>query len=71
MGKNEAKHVKLTLDAGKHKWPAIYWQAADRVKRDFDMNDRVDLVFKISRNWYNGIETPQFIITDLKRSEAS
>jgi single-stranded-DNA-specific exonuclease len=70
MGKTEAKHVKLTLDAGKHKWPAVYWQAAERVKRDFDLEDRVDLVFTLNRNWFNGIETPQLIITDLRRTEA-
>jgi single-stranded-DNA-specific exonuclease len=69
MGKNEAKHVKLSLDMGKHKWPAVYWQAADKVKRDFDLEDQVDLCFKITRNWYNGNETPQLIINDLKRSE--
>ncbi|MDR2482465.1 MAG: single-stranded-DNA-specific exonuclease RecJ [Treponema sp.] len=68
MGKGESKHVKLTLDAGKHKWPAVYWQAADKVKRDFDQGDEVDAVFTVNRNWFNGVETPQFIITDLKRS---
>jgi single-stranded-DNA-specific exonuclease len=68
MGKTEAKHVKLTLDAGKHKWPAVYWQAADKVKRDFDLEDQVDLVFTLNRNWFNGVETPQLIITDLRRS---
>jgi single-stranded-DNA-specific exonuclease len=68
MGKTEVKHVKLTLDTGKHKWPAVYWQAADKVKRDFDINDTVDLVFNLSRNWFNGVETPQLIVSDLKRS---
>ena len=70
MGKQEAKHVKLTLDAGSYKWPAVYWQAAEKVKRDFDLKDRVDLVFTLNRNWFNGSETPQIIITDLKRTEA-
>jgi single-stranded-DNA-specific exonuclease len=69
MGKNGANHIKLTLDTGKNKWSAVYWSAADKVKRDFDMGDLVDLVFKVSRNWYNGTETPQILITDLKRSE--
>jgi single-stranded-DNA-specific exonuclease len=69
MGKPEAKHVKLTLDTGKVKWPAIYWQAVDKVGRDFDKNDLVDLVFTLSRNWFNGTETPQLIITDLKRTD--
>jgi single-stranded-DNA-specific exonuclease len=68
MGKNEARHVKLILNTGKHKWPAVYWQAAEKVKRDFDLEDRVDLVFTLSRNWFNGMETPQLIITDLRRS---
>ena len=71
MGKPEAKHVKLTLDAGKYKWPGVYWQAAEKVKKEFDTGDRVDLVFKITRNWFNNTETPQLIILDLKRSAES
>ena len=68
MGKPEAKHVKLMLDTGQNKWPAVYWQAAEKVKHDFDMGDKVDLVFRITRNWFKGIETPQLVISDLKRS---
>jgi single-stranded-DNA-specific exonuclease len=68
MGKPEAKHVKLTVDTGKVKWPAVYWQAAEKVKRDFDKNDTVDLVFTLNRNWFNGSETPQLMVMDLKRS---
>jgi single-stranded-DNA-specific exonuclease len=68
MGKPEAKHVKLTLDTGQHKWPAVYWQAADKVKRDFDLGEKVDLVFRVNRNWFKGIETPQLVVSDLKRS---
>jgi single-stranded-DNA-specific exonuclease len=69
MGKTEAKHVKLTLDAGKYKWPAVYWQAAGKVKEEFDLNDRVDIVFNVARNYFNGAEIPQLVITDLRRSE--
>ena len=68
MGKPEAKHVKLTLDTGHHKWPAVYWQAADKVKQDFDLGDNVDLVFRITRNRFRGIETPQLVVCDLKRN---
>ena len=70
MGRPEAKHVKLILDAGKHKWPAVYWQAVEKVKRDFDLGDEVDVVFKITRNWFKGNETPQLVVSDLKRSKA-
>jgi single-stranded-DNA-specific exonuclease len=69
MGKTGVKHVKLTLDTGKYKWPALYWQAADKVNQEFCLGDRADLVFEFSRNWYQGTETPQIIVKDLKRSE--
>jgi single-stranded-DNA-specific exonuclease len=68
IGKPEAKHVKLTLDTGKNKWPAFYWQAVEKVKRDFDLGDTIDLVFTLSRNWFNGQETPRMVVTDLRRS---
>ncbi|MDR2028285.1 MAG: single-stranded-DNA-specific exonuclease RecJ [Treponema sp.] len=70
MGKIEAKHVKLTLDTGKHKWPAVYWQAAEKVSRDFNISDTVDLVFTLNRNWFNGTEIPQLIVTDLRKAAA-
>jgi single-stranded-DNA-specific exonuclease len=68
MGKNGAPHVKLTLDIGSYKWPAVYWQAADKVPGEFDLNDSVDLVFTMTRNWFNGDGKPQLVITDLRRS---
>ena len=70
IGKPESKHVKMTVDAGKHKWPALYWQAADRVvNKEFGVDDQVDLVFNFSRDYYKGNETPQMMITDLKKSD--
>ncbi|MDR1869082.1 MAG: single-stranded-DNA-specific exonuclease RecJ [Treponema sp.] len=70
IGKPEAKHVKMTLDAGKYKWPALYWQSANRVmNKEFGVNDKVDIVFNISRDYFKGNETPQMMILDLKRNE--
>ncbi|MDR2247275.1 MAG: single-stranded-DNA-specific exonuclease RecJ [Treponema sp.] len=69
IGKPEAKHVKLTLDTGKYKWPAVYWQAAGKVKQEFDLEDKVDLVYTVERNWFNGTETAQLKIIDLQRSD--
>jgi single-stranded-DNA-specific exonuclease len=71
VGKPEQKHVKMTLDAGKHKWPALFWQSADRVlNKEFGVNDTVDLVFNVSRNYYKGNVTPQMMVLDLRRTEA-
>ena len=69
IGKPESKHIKMTLDAGKHKWPALYWQSADRVtNKEFGINDKVDVVFNLTRDYYRGNETPQMMILDLKKS---
>jgi single-stranded-DNA-specific exonuclease len=70
IGKPEAKHLKMTLDAGKYKWPALYWQSAERViNKEFGVNDKVDIVFNLSRDYFRGNETPQMMIMDLKVSE--
>jgi single-stranded-DNA-specific exonuclease len=69
IGKPETKHVKMTLDAGKYKWPALYWQSADRVLNgEFGVNDKVDIVFNIARDYFKGNETPQMMVTDLRKS---
>ncbi|MCL2763879.1 MAG: single-stranded-DNA-specific exonuclease RecJ [Treponema sp.] len=69
IGKPDAKHVKMTLDAGKYKWPALYWQSADRViNKEFGINDKVDIAFNLARDYFKGNETPQIMIMDLKKS---
>jgi single-stranded-DNA-specific exonuclease len=69
IGKNESKHLKLTLAGGKYKWPALYWDAASRViNKEFSKGDFVDVVFNISRDWYKGIANAQIMIKDLRKS---
>jgi len=70
IGKPEAKHVKMTLDIGKFKWPALYWQSADKViNKEFGLNDTVDILYNLGRDYFKGNETPQILIMDLKKSE--
>jgi single-stranded-DNA-specific exonuclease len=67
MGKTEKQHLKLTFDCGKYKWPAIFWQAAERLNRDFSIGDTVDAVFQVNRNTFNGAEIPQMILQDVRK----
>jgi single-stranded-DNA-specific exonuclease len=69
VGKREANHLKLTLDFGQAKWPALYWSAAERLERDFSVRDRIDLVFKVSVNRFGGQDIPQLEILDARRAE--
>jgi len=69
MGKNE-DHLRLLLESGRHKWPAVFWGAADRVRVDFDNGDTVAAVFRIGTNFYRGRESQQLTILDIRRSES-
>ncbi len=68
MGKTEKQHLKLTVESGKFKWPAILWQGAERLNRDFSVGDSIDTVFQVSRNTFNGAEIPQMIVQDARKA---
>lgn len=68
MGKTQPQHLRLTLGCGAYKWTAIYWQAADKLNTEYAIGDRVDAVFTVSRNTYNGNTVPQMIIQDMVKT---
>lgn len=69
IGKGEKKHLKLVLAGGKHKWPALYWNAAERLGTDFAPGDTIDVVYRLDRNLFNGMETAQMIVQEVERSQ--
>jgi len=66
MGRDQS-HLRLTLDAGNSKWPAVYWGAAGQVGSAFAKGDLVDAVVNVGTNYYQGNETPQLTVLDLRR----
>ena len=71
VGKNGKNHLKLTLDFGAYKWPAMLWDGAERLERDFSYrdSDRLDILYKVTMNYWNGEERPQIELYDLRRAE--
>jgi single-stranded-DNA-specific exonuclease len=69
VGKQEKSHLKLLLDFGAHKWPALWWNSAERYGKDFAESDRLDVTFRLQRNYWNGMETPQLVIVDARKAE--
>ncbi|MBQ6780007.1 MAG: single-stranded-DNA-specific exonuclease RecJ [Treponema sp.] len=69
MGRTERQHLKLTLDCGTHKWPALFWGEGERLGRDFVKGDSVDVLYELNRNLFNGVETPQMILKDIRKSK--
>ncbi|WP_432999230.1 single-stranded-DNA-specific exonuclease RecJ [Treponema socranskii] len=68
VGKSERRHLKITFDCGKYKFPALFWGEGERLGRDFNKGDALDVLYSMNRNTFNGAVTPQMIITDLVRS---
>ncbi len=68
IGKSGMSHLKLLIGAGKYRWPAIYWNAAERAGKDFTVHDTVDIAYRLARNYFQNTETLQLTILDLKPS---
>ncbi len=67
IGKKEQNHVKLLLEAGRYKWPAVFWNAAPRLSVDFKVGDTVDVVYRFGKNTYGGSETSQLTLIDVQK----
>ncbi len=70
LGKGEKQHLKIIVAAGNVKWPCLFWDEGERLHRDFEVGDDVDILFNVSRNNYNGMESLQLILRDLKKSSS-
>ena len=68
MGKGEKQHLKVILSCGQYKWPALFWSEGERLHRDFEIGDKVDILFHVERNVFNGVETPQLVLCDMHKS---
>ncbi len=68
LGSSEPFHLKLNLDFGATKWPALFWREASRLNSEFAVGDDIDIMFQVGRNTFNGTTTPQLILSDLKKS---
>jgi len=68
VGKKEQCHTKLLIKAGEYSWPAVFWNSAERVGRDFSLNDVVNIVYQIGKNYFQNKETLQLTIIDVKRA---
>ncbi|MBN2738997.1 MAG: single-stranded-DNA-specific exonuclease RecJ [Spirochaetales bacterium] len=69
MGKKESSHVKLLFESANYKWPGVFWNAGERAVDDFNLNDKVDVVYQLTKNYYQNNESLRFTVIDIKRSK--
>lgn len=62
-------HLRMLLAGGGYRWPAVCWGGAERYPRDVAVGDRLDVVFEFTRNYYNGNNTIQLVVLDMRRSD--
>ncbi|MBQ0002621.1 MAG: single-stranded-DNA-specific exonuclease RecJ [Treponema sp.] len=67
VGKSEKQHLKLILETENHKIPVMYWNAAEKINKDFFTGDQVDLVYTVERNIFNGMENLQLVALEVKK----
>lgn len=68
VGKKEPQHLKLVFDTGKYKIPAMFWGQAERLRKDVSIGKKYDILYNMSRNYFNGMKTNQLIIKELVTS---
>ena len=69
LGKKEPHHLKLIFDTGKYKIPAMFWGKAERLKKDIQIGKNYDILYNMSRNYFNGTVTKQLIIKEMLPSQ--
>jgi len=69
VGKKEPSHLKLIFDTGNFKIPAMFWGQGERLKKDINVGKNYDIIYTMSKNFFNGISTNQIIIKDLIPSD--
>ena len=57
IGRKDLSHLKMLFEAGKTRWPGMYWNAASRYPGDFAVGDTVNVAARIESTtkpagWY-------------------
>lgn len=68
MGKGERLHLKLFLEIGSLKWPALWWDQGGLWGHGLATGDYVDVAYNFQRNTFNGHEGRQLVIVDARKS---
>ncbi len=68
VGKKDPCSLKLLLDCGKYKFPALYWGMGDLLNTEINIGEYYDILYNMSRNYFNGNITQQFEIIDIRKS---
>jgi single-stranded-DNA-specific exonuclease len=67
VGKRGITHARMLLATEQHKWPAIWWEAGERLGKEIVPDALIDVVYRLSRNEWRGHQRLQLSVLDVKR----
>ncbi len=62
-----SNHLRMNLQYGQYKWPAVFWSAGQRAGRDFSEGDTVNVAFRLGHNYFRNQDLLQITVLDIKR----
>lgn len=68
VGKKDPMHLKLVFEFGKFKIPAMLWGQGEKWGKEIYPGKKYDILYTMSKNYYKGTVTNQFIIKEIKES---
>lgn len=68
LGKTEKQHLKLLFDTGVNIIPVMFWNAADKINKEFKAGDNLNVMYNVERNIFNGMENFQLIALDVTKA---
>ncbi|MDA3956098.1 single-stranded-DNA-specific exonuclease RecJ [Oceanispirochaeta sp.] len=66
IGKEPQNHLKFLLSSESSKFPALYWNGAENFKEYMSPDNRVNLLYHVSRNYYMNRESLQITVIDME-----
>ncbi|MCG8452314.1 MAG: single-stranded-DNA-specific exonuclease RecJ [Spirochaetales bacterium] len=64
VGKPKNNHLKLQVTFGPHRWPALWWDGAERFGVDIRLDAKVDLVYRVDRDRWRGAEARRLTVLE-------
>ncbi|MCK5251183.1 MAG: hypothetical protein KAJ98_14520, partial [Spirochaetaceae bacterium] len=64
VGKPKNNHLKLLVSLGSNRWPALWWDGAERYGTVIRKDAEVDLVYRVDRDRWRGAEARRLTILE-------
>ena len=64
VGNKKTAHLKMTFEAGGKSWPAMFWNASDRIM-ELQKVKTADVIFRVGHNYFQNNFIHQLIVLDI------